>query len=44
MQREKATTELYKKLICDMIQDMTDARFLKQIYSIIVREYRKTGS
>ena len=44
MQREKATTELYKKLICDMIEEITDTRFLKQIYSIIVREYRKTGS
>ena len=44
MPKEKINTALYKKLICDMIQDMTDARFLKQIYSIIVREYRKTGS
>lgn len=44
MPKEKINTELYKKLICDMIEEITDTRFLKQIYSIIVREYRKTGS
>ena len=31
----------YKKLICDLIQDMTDERFIRQIYSIIYRQYRR---
>ena len=36
-------TEIYKKLICDMIMEMTDARFIRQIYSIVYREKNKTG-
>lgn len=32
---------VYKNLICDMIQGITNERFIKQIYSIIYREYRQ---
>ena len=37
MQREKATTELYKKLIYDMIQDIDNPQFLKHLYSYICK-------
>ena len=36
-------TEIYKKLICDMIAEMTDERFLRQIYSIIYRQKKRGG-
>ena len=32
---------VYKRLICDMIQSMTDERFIRQIYSIVFRQYRR---
>lgn len=32
--------ELYKKLICDMIQDINDGRFLRQVYAYIFRDRR----
>ena len=35
--------EIYKKLICDMIAEMTDERFLRQIYSIIYRQKKRVG-
>lgn len=34
---------VYKNLICDMIQELTDERFIIQIYSIIYR-HRKRGN
>lgn len=43
MKNETVNVEIYKKLICDMIQEMTDGRFLRQIYSIISREAKRTG-
>ena len=33
-------TEIYKKLICDMIQDINDSRFLRQVYAFIFRDRR----
>lgn len=39
-----ADIELYKKLICDMVQEITDVRFLRQIYSIIYRQKKRTGN
>lgn len=41
---ERTLVEVYKKLICDMVQNMENERFLKQIYSIILRETKRTGS
>lgn len=41
MANEQGNIELYQKLICDMVCDITDSRFLRQIYSIIFREYKK---
>lgn len=32
--------ETYKKLIWDMLQEITDQRFIYQIYSIIYRKKR----
>ena len=43
MAKEQTNIDLYKKLICDMIQEMGDCRFLRQIYSIVYAEYKKTG-
>ena len=43
MKNETANNEIYKKLICDMIQEINDGKFLRQIYSIIVREVKRTG-
>ena len=43
MQKERANNEVYKKLICDLIQDVNDGRFLRQVYSYIVRERRLCG-
>lgn len=37
--------ELYQQMICDMIYEITDERFLHQIYSIIYRQRKKrTGA
>ena len=43
MANERIDIDLYKKLICDMVQELTDCRFIRQIYSIIYSEYKKTG-
>ena len=43
MASERIDTSLYKKLICDMVQDIEDARFLRQLYSYIYRERRLCG-
>ena len=43
MKNETGNIEIYKKLICDMIQEMTDVKFLRQIYSIVTREAKRTG-
>lgn len=45
MQKENTNInmDVYKKLICDMIWEMTNVTFIQQIYSIIAREYKKTG-
>ena len=40
---EQYPISLYKKLICEMIMDMNNDRFIKQIYSIIYNE-RKRGA
>lgn len=41
MTSERGDIGLYQKLICDIVCDITDSRFLRQIYSIILREYKK---
>lgn len=43
MEKETVPIAVYKKLIYDMIEEMTDARFLKQIYSIIYKQKMRTG-
>ena len=43
MKHENANIDLYKKLICDMVQELTDAKFLRQIYSLLFREQTRTG-
>lgn len=43
MEKDKVPIDVYKKLICDMIQDMTDERFIRQIYSIVYRQRKRTG-
>lgn len=40
----KNDIDVYKKLICSMIQDMTNERFLRQIYSIIYYQQKKEWS
>ena len=35
--------DLLKKMICDMIQDNNDSRFLRQVYSLLFREQNRTG-
>lgn len=40
---ENESIEAYQKLICNMVQEMTNLRFLKQIYSILYREKKRTG-
>ena len=35
--------DLLKKMICDMIQDTNDSRFLRQVYSLLFREQNRTG-
>lgn len=44
MEQEQITISTYKDLICEMIQQMNDIRFIKQIYSIILRQTKRTGS
>ena len=44
MKGENINIEVYKKLICDMVEEITDGRFLRQIYSILMREQKRTGS
>lgn len=34
----------YKKLIIEMLKDISDEKFLRQVYTIIVRHVRRTGS
>ena len=43
MEKETVPIEVYKKLICDMIQEMEDERFIRQIYSIVLRQRKRTG-
>lgn len=43
MEKDSVPIEVYKKLICDLIQDMTDERFIRQIYSIVYRQRKRTG-
>ena len=35
--------EEYKKLIIEMVEKINDEKFLKQIYTIIIRHTRKAG-
>ena len=44
MEQEQVTLSTYKELICDMIQQMNDIKFIKQIYSIVLRQAKRTGS
>lgn len=37
----KNDIDVYKKLICSMIQDMTNERFIHQIYSLIYRQQKR---
>ena len=39
----QVSIEVYKQLICNMIQDMTDERFIRQIYSIVYRQMKRNG-
>ena len=43
MKGENINIEVLKKLICDMVEDLNDGRFLRQIYSILKREIERTG-
>jgi hypothetical protein len=36
--------EVYKKLLCDMIQEMNDNKFIRQIYSIVLRHRERGGN
>lgn len=36
-------TETYQRLICEMIMEIGDERFLRQIYSILYRKKRTGG-
>ena len=44
MEQKQVTLSTYKELICEMIQQMEDIRFIKQIYSIVFRQIKRTGS
>ena len=44
MDNKKVPIEVYKKLICEMIDEMNDDRFVRQVYSIIYRHKERTGS
>lgn len=39
----QVSIEVYKNLICEMIQDMNDDRFIHQIYSIVYRQMQRNG-
>lgn len=41
MEQEQITISTYKDLICEMIQQMDDSRFIKQIYSIVYRHRKR---
>lgn len=41
MQKEKVNIDVYKKLICDMVWELNDGNFLRQIYSILARQHKK---
>lgn len=41
MEQEQITLSTYKDLICDMIQQMDDIRFIKQIYSIVYYQRKR---
>ncbi len=38
---EQVPISVYKELLCDMIQEMDDERFIKQIYSIVLRQIQR---
>ena len=44
MAKEQVNIEIYKKLICDAVQDIDDNRFLKQLYAFICGGYNKQHS
>lgn len=35
--------KIYQELICDMVAQIRSERFLKQIYSILLRHIQRTG-
>ena len=37
----QTSVEVYKRLICDLIMDMTNEKFVRQIYSIVWRKYKR---
>jgi hypothetical protein len=39
---EQVPISVYKELLCSMIQDMDNERFIKQIYSIVLRETQRS--
>ena len=43
MKNENANIDLYRKLICDMLQDLSDEKFLRQLYSLLVRQQSRAG-
>ena len=43
MPNNQNRNDLLKKMICDMIQDTNDNRFLRQVYSLLFREQTRTG-
>lgn len=43
MANNQNKNDLLKKMICDMIQDTNDNRFLRQVYSLLFREQNRTG-
>lgn len=44
MEKETISIDVYKKLICDMIMDMMDEKFIRQIYSIIYVHKKRAGT
>lgn len=43
MANKQTGNELLKKKICDMVQDINDNAFLRQVYSLLFREQNRTG-
>ena len=35
MENKQINADLYKKIICDAVQDIEDGRFLRQLYAFI---------